>query len=121
MLARGNGAGLASAEELNTMKQLVEIGMQEGAVGLSAGLTYTPAMYADDAEIIELCKIVAKYNGYYAPHHRNYGAQFLEAVDDCIEISRASGSPLHLTHCHMSAPANHDRTDLLFDRLAHAH
>jgi N-acyl-D-amino-acid deacylase len=121
MLARGNGAGLASVAELNTMKQLVEIGMQEGAVGLSAGLTYTPAMYADDAEIIELCKIVAKYNGYYAPHHRNYGAQFLEAVDDCIEISRASGSPLHLTHCHMSAPANHDRTELLFDRLANAH
>ncbi|CAB4339929.1 unannotated protein [freshwater metagenome] len=120
MLARGNVAGLASLEELNEMKRLVEVGMQEGAVGLSAGLTYTPAMYADDAEIIELCKIVAKYGGYYAPHHRNYGAQFLDAVDDCIEISRASGSPLHLTHCHMSAPANHDRTDLLFDRLAKA-
>lgn len=120
MLARGNVAGLASKEELNQMRALVETGMQEGAVGLSAGLTYTPAMYADDAEIIELCKVVAKYGGYYAPHHRNYGSHFLEAVDDCIEISRASGSPLHLTHCHMSAPANHDRTDLLFDRLSRA-
>lgn len=120
MLARGNRAGLASEEELEEMKHLVEVGMQEGAVGLSAGLTYTPAMYADDAEIIELCKVVRKFGGYYAPHHRNYGNQFLDAVDDCIEISRASGLPLHLTHCHMSAPINHDRTDLLFDRLSRA-
>ncbi|MBC7463943.1 MAG: D-aminoacylase [Actinobacteria bacterium] len=117
MVARGNGAGLASPAELERMKSLVAQGMEEGAVGLSNGLTYTPAMYADDAEIIELCKVVAKYGGYYAPHHRNYGEGFLDAVDDCIEISRASGSPLHLTHCHMSAAKFHDRTDLLFDRI----
>jgi N-acyl-D-amino-acid deacylase len=120
MMARGNGAGLASPSELAMMEGIVAQGMKEGAVGLSNGLTYTPAMYADDAEIIALCRVVAKYGGYYAPHHRNYGEQFLEAVEDCIEISRASGSPLHLTHCHMSAKKYHDRTDLLFDRLSRA-
>ena len=120
MLVRGNVAGLASKAELSKMSEIVEQGMQQGAVGLSAGLTYTPAMYADDAEIIELCRVVAKYSGFYAPHHRNYGAQFLTAVDDCIEIARASKAALHLTHCHMSAPVNHDRTDLLFDRLSSA-
>ena len=114
MLVRGNVAGLASSAELKKMSEIVDQGMQEGAVGLSAGLTYTPAMYADDAEIIELCRVVAKYSGFYAPHHRNYGAQFLTAVDDCIEIARASKVALHLTHCHMSAPVNHDRTELLF-------
>ena len=120
MMVRGNVAGLSSPLELAEMCQVVEKGMKEGAVGLSAGLTYTPAMYADDAEIVALCQVVAKYDGYYAPHHRNYGARFLDAVDDCIEIARSSGVALHLTHCHMSAPINHDRTDLLFDRLAKA-
>ena len=120
MLVRGNVAGLSSPSELKEMEHLVETGMQEGAVGLSAGLTYTPAMYADNAELIALCRVVAKYAGYYAPHHRNYGARFLDAVDECIDISRASDCALHLTHCHMSAPANHGRTDLLFDRLAKA-
>ena len=120
MLVRGNVAGLASPAELKKMAEVVAQGMQEGAVGLSAGLTYTPAMYADDAEIIELCRVIAKYSGYYAPHHRNYGAQFLTAVDDCIEIARASKAALHLTHCHMSSPVNHDRTDLLFDRISKA-
>jgi N-acyl-D-amino-acid deacylase len=120
MLVRGNVAGLATPSELAEMARLVEIGMQEGAVGLSAGLTYTPAMYADDDELIKLCQVVAKYSGYYAPHHRNYGTQFLEAIDECIEISRASKAALHLTHCHMSSPVNHDRTDLLFERLSKA-
>jgi N-acyl-D-amino-acid deacylase len=120
MMVRGNVAGLASKDELNEMSRVVAQGMQEGAVGLSAGLTYTPAMYADDAEIVALCRVVAEYGGYYAPHHRNYGAQFLDAVDDCIEIARNSTAGLHLTHCHMSAPINYGRTDLLFDRLTKA-
>lgn len=49
-------------------------GMAEGAVGMSSGLTYTPGMYADDAELTELCRVVAEYDGYYCPHHRSYGA-----------------------------------------------
>lgn len=120
MMVRGNVAGLSSKEELAQMSQVVAQGMAEGALGLSAGLTYTPAMYADDAEIVALCRVVTEYGGYYAPHHRNYGAQFLDAVDDCIEIARQSKVALHLTHCHMSAPIYHDRSDLLFERLEKA-
>ena len=119
-LIKGNEEGYADSNELAQMSELVESGMKEGAIGLSAGLTYTPAMYASDDELIHLCKVVAKHQGYYAPHHRNYGAQFLEAVDACIEISRASGSALHLTHCHMSAPVYHDKTELLFERIEKA-
>jgi N-acyl-D-amino-acid deacylase len=117
MLARGNEPGSASVQELAKMINLVEIGMKEGAFGLSAGLTYTPAVYADDQELIELCKIVAKYKGYYAPHHRNYGAKFLDAVEDCIKIAQISKSPLHLTHCHMSHSNFHEKTELLFSQL----
>ena len=76
MMVRGNEEGTANSDELKQMCYLVESGMKEGAFGLSAGLTYVPAIYADDHEIIELCKVVAKYGGYYAPHHRNYGAKF---------------------------------------------
>jgi N-acyl-D-amino-acid deacylase len=120
MLVKGNDEGYADSNELAQMSAIVETGMEEGAIGLSAGLTYTPAMYASDDELVNLCQVVAKFGGYYAPHHRNYGSQFLEAVDACIEISRASGSALHLTHCHMSAPVYHDKTELLFERIEKA-
>lgn len=120
MLACGNEPGEASSEQMAYQLALVEEGMLQGAVGMSAGLTYVPAMYASDKEISRLAAVVAKYGGYYAPHHRNYGAKFLEAIDECIEISRSSSCPLHLTHCHMSAPIFHDKTELLFERLAKA-
>ena len=54
--------------------------MAEGAVGLSAGLTYTPGMYADTAELVALCEVVAELGGFYAPHHRSYGAGRLPAT-----------------------------------------
>lgn len=118
MLVKGSEPGIATPEELTAMKAIVEQGMREGAVGLSAGLTYTPAMYADDSELIALNSVVAKFGGFYAPHHRNYGRDFLTAVGDCIHIAEESGAALHLTHCHMSSPQFHGRTDLLFDLIA---
>ena len=120
MLACGNEPGDATEKQLNEQIKLVDQGMREGAVGISAGLTYTPAMYASDLEISKLCEVVSKYKGYYAPHHRNYGAKFLEAVDSCIEISRLSKCPVHLTHCHMSHPNFHDKVDLLFEKISNA-
>ena len=46
----------ATAAELDAMRALVRQGLAEGAVGLSAGLTYAPGMYATDDELVELCR-----------------------------------------------------------------
>lgn len=64
----------ATPAELDRMRQLVAEGLEQGAVGMSSGLTYTPGMYAPDSELTELCRVVAEYGGYYCPHHRSYGA-----------------------------------------------
>jgi N-acyl-D-amino-acid deacylase len=74
-------------------------------------------MYANDDEIVQLCKVVSQFGGYYAPHHRNYGAKFLDAVVECLDIAKLSKSPLHLTHCHMSHSNFHGKTDLLFEQI----
>lgn len=120
MLVMGGAARYANENELNEMKTITEISMKEGAVGISAGLTYTPAIYAHDDELVELCKTVSNHGGYYAPHHRNYGLGFLEAVDECLDISKKSNCALHLTHCHMSAPKYWGKAQLLIDKLSQA-
>ena len=117
MLACGFSQEPATADQMRHQLDLVETGMKQGALGMSAGLTYVPAMYASDDEITELNKVVAKYDGFYSPHHRNYGANFLDAVADCISIASKSGCKLHLTHCHMSHPKFHDKTDQLFELI----
>ncbi|WP_018565125.1 N-acyl-D-amino-acid deacylase family protein [Streptomyces sp. PsTaAH-124] len=112
----------AAPDELERMRRLVAEGLEQGAVGLSSGLTYTPGMYAEDAELTELCRVVARYGGYYCPHHRSYGAGALEAYAEMVELTRAAGCPLHLAHATMNFGPNKGRAPellaLLDDALA---
>jgi N-acyl-D-amino-acid deacylase len=107
----------ASDAELARMKRLVAEGMEQGAVGLSSGLTYTPGMYANDAELTELCRVVAGYGGYYCPHHRSYGAGALEAYAEMVSLTREAGCALHLAHATMNFGVNKGRASELLTLL----
>ncbi|MFD7134219.1 amidohydrolase family protein [Streptomyces sp. NPDC059894] len=112
----------ARPAELDRMRRLVAEGLEQGAVGLSSGLTYTPGMYAEDAELTALCEVVARHGGYYCPHHRSYGAGALEAYAEMVELARKAGCPLHLAHATMNFGVNEGRAPellaLLDDALA---
>ena len=51
--------GPPTQQQLGQMKGLVRDAMQEGAVGLSTGLAYSPGVYAHTGEVVELAKVVA--------------------------------------------------------------
>ncbi|MFE7517835.1 N-acyl-D-amino-acid deacylase family protein [Streptomyces halstedii] len=122
MLAVGWEDRPATESELVRMKDLVAQGMTEGAVGMSSGLTYTPGMYASDSELTELCRVVARYDGYYCPHHRSYGAGALAAYEEMVRLTRDAGCALHLAHATMNFGVNEgkapDLLALLDDALA---
>lgn len=106
-----------TAAELAGMKELVAEGLEQGAVGMSSGLTYTPGMYASDAELTELCRVVAEYDGYYCPHQRSYGAGALEAYEEMIALTREAGCALHLAHATMNFGVNKGRAPELLALL----
>ncbi|MEU6481950.1 D-aminoacylase [Streptomyces sp. NPDC047017] len=110
----------ATPAELDRMRRLVAEGLAQGAVGLSSGLTYTPGMYARDAELTELCRVVARYGGYYCPHHRSYGAGALEAYAEMVALAREAGCPLHLAHATMNFGPNKGRAPELLALLDEA-
>jgi N-acyl-D-amino-acid deacylase len=107
-------------QELAQMKQLLADGLEQGAVGLSAGLTYTPGMYADDEELVALCEVMREDGGFYCPHHRNYGLRALEAYADCIEIARRARVPLHFAHAHLGYDVNRGRAPELLAMIDRA-
>ncbi|MFC8723095.1 amidohydrolase family protein [Kitasatospora sp. NPDC057198] len=109
MLAMGWDNRPPTGAELDRMKRLLDQALADGAVGMSTGLTYTPGMYADTAELVELCAVVAARGGFHAPHQRSYGAGALEGYAEMVEISRRSGCPLHLTHATMNFGVNEGR------------
>lgn len=110
----------ATPEELDRMRRLVAEGMEQGALGMSSGLTYTPGMYAKNAELTELCRVVARYGGYYCPHHRSYGAGALEAYEEMATLAREAGCPLHLAHATMNFGVNKGRAPELVALLDEA-
>ena len=106
--------------EMTRMKQIIDQSMREGAIGLSTGLTYAPGMFASDDELVELCEVLRPYQGFYCPHHRNYGVAALKGYADSIEIGRRAGVPVHLTHCHLSFPMNKGRVSELIAMIDQA-
>ncbi|MFE2495887.1 amidohydrolase family protein [Streptomyces scopuliridis] len=110
----------ATDAELARMKRLVAESMEQGAVGMSSGLTYTPGMYAADSELTELCRVVAGYDGYYCPHHRSYGAGALQAYEEMVTLTRDAGCALHLAHATMNFGVNKGRAPELLTLLDEA-
>jgi len=97
----GQEAREPTDEELERMKQLLEQGMEEGAVGFSTGLFYAPGSYAKTEEIIELARVVKKYNGIYATHIRdesNYSIGLIEAIKEAITVGEEAGIPVEISH-----------------------
>jgi N-acyl-D-amino-acid deacylase len=87
-----------TADEMEQMKRLVTEAMEQGAFGLSTGLEYAPSGFAETQELIELCRIVAKYGGIYATHIRSEDKAVLEAVGEAIYIAETAGLPLQIAH-----------------------
>ncbi len=87
-----------SASELDEMKALVDQSMREGAIGLTTGLLYVPANYAETEEIIELAKVAARHGGVYVSHMRNEGPGLIESVAEVIRIASEAGIPAQINH-----------------------
>ncbi|MFG1815698.1 amidohydrolase family protein [Kribbella sp. NPDC049174] len=109
MMVVGTENRPATRAELDEMKRLLAEGLQQGAAGMSSGLTYTPGMFATTDELVELCTVLASYGGYYSPHQRSYGEGALDAYGEMVEIARRSGCALHLTHAVMNFEPNRGR------------
>ncbi|MDH4072313.1 MAG: D-aminoacylase [Gammaproteobacteria bacterium] len=91
-------------DELQAMRDLVEASMKQGALGLSTGLLYVPANFAETEEVIELAKVAAAYGGIYVTHMRNEATGLLDSVNETIRIAEEAGIPVHINH-HKAAGA----------------
>ena len=81
----GEDDRVASSTELQRMKDMVATAMEQGALGISTGLFYVPGSFTPTAEVVELSKIAAQYNGIYISHMREEAAQLLDSIAETIE------------------------------------
>jgi N-acyl-D-amino-acid deacylase len=94
----GKSHARPTPEQLQQMKDLVEEAMKNGARGLSSMLAMPPGSLATTDDIVDLCKVVAKYGGIYFSHIRNEGTDVFAAIQEAIEIGRRSGVTVEIIH-----------------------
>lgn len=95
-----------TAAELEQMRELVRVAMQEGALGVASSLIYPPGSFADTDELIALSRVAAEYDGMYISHIRDEGANMLAAVDELITIAREAQIRAEIYHLKSSGQAN---------------
>ena len=107
----------ATSEEMDEMKALTRQAMEEGAVGISSALLYTPSMHASTDELIELAKVVAAYDGMYISHIRNEGDLLLESIDELLEIGAKGNLHAEVYHLKASGVQNWPKMDVAIRKI----
>lgn len=113
-LATGDDARReATPAEVARMRELVRQALEEGAVGLSAGLEYEPGRWSTTSELVELAKELPAVGGVYISHERSEGSDplwyvpsqdgpgppsLLDAVRETIAIGEQTGARVVASH-----------------------
>ena len=120
MEAMGLDNRLPTDEEIEKMKEITRREMEAGAFGLSTGLIYIPCAYSDSKEIIEMCKVVAEYDGVFVIHQRSEADTIVDSMNEVIEIGRKSGVRVHWSHFKVAGKKNWDKIDTVLELLEKA-
>ncbi|HDN75967.1 MAG TPA: D-aminoacylase, partial [Acidilobales archaeon] len=89
---------VANERDIKSMKELLIDALNSGAFGMSLGLIYVPSMYADRRELLELSKILAKYNALLAVHMRDEALNLLDSVFEILSLAIESGVKVEISH-----------------------
>lgn len=92
--------------QLDQMRGLVRQAMLDGALGVSSALIYSPGTFAKTPELAALATEAGKCGGIYITHMRSEGDDILSAMDETIDIAKASGAPAEIYHFKIAGKSN---------------
>lgn len=88
----------ATAEEIGSMKLILDRELDKGSLGLGTGLEYEEAFYSSRDEVVELAKVAAAKGGRYISHIRSEDMHVEESIEEIIEIGREAKIPVQISH-----------------------
>ena len=113
----GYAARAAGDEDLREMSRLLDESLDAGGWGLTTGLIYQPGKYSTPEEVVALAKVAAAKGGYYATHMRSEGDNILEAIDEVIELVKATGIRAEISHLKTSGRKNWHKIDAVLNKI----
>lgn len=86
-------------DEMRNMQRLAVEAVEQGAFALSTGLSLSPSGYMSTDEVVELMKVLSKYEGVFYVTHSRFGAgKHVTAIEEAVEIGRRASVPVHYSH-----------------------
>ena len=113
----GYVATASSPSQMKEMERLLEQSLDEGGWGLTTGLIYQPGKYSTPEEVVALAKVAAAKGGYYATHMRSEGDRILEAIDEVIDLVKATGIRAEISHLKTSGRKNWHKIDAVLEKI----
>ena len=104
-------------KEMEEASRLLREAMDAGAKGLSTGLIYSPGVYSDTSEIINLARAASEHGGIYATHMRSEGDMLIESIEEVVRISSEAGIQAHISHLKASGEKNWGKLETVFEIL----
>lgn len=101
----------ATAAQIEAMRALVDEAMRAGAIGVSTGLFYEPAIAAPTEEVIEICRPLKEFNGLYCTHMRDEADRIIDSLEETFRIGREVGVPVVISHHKIVGSANYGRSE----------
>lgn len=110
----------ADAGEIARMARALEQALDEGASGLSTGLVYQPGKFAAPGEVLTLARVAAARGAGYATHMRSEGDALLEALAETLDLARATGIRIQISHLKTAHARNWHKCDAAIARIEQA-
>jgi N-acyl-D-amino-acid deacylase len=104
-------------DELERMRGHVRRAMDEGAIGLTSALIYTPGTFAKTDELVELAKVASESGGMYISHMRSEGNRLLEAIEEVVTIAREARIRAEIYHLKAAGKENWPKLDDAIRRI----
>ena len=116
----GYAGRAATSDELKEMQRLLAESLDAGGWGLTTGLIYQPGKYSTPEEVVALAKVAAERGAFYATHMRSEGDRILEAIDEVIDLVRATGIRAEVSHLKTSGKRNWHKIDAVLEKIENA-
>ena len=113
----GNHQNHLTNSEMDRMVGVLDDALSAGASGFSTGLMYAPGSCAAPEELERLCRAVARRGSLYATHMRSYSFGLLEAVDEQLNLARATGCRLQISHLQAVGRMNWDKQRIALEKI----
>lgn len=110
--ARDLGEGALAA-----MRALLPEQFAGGAGGLSTGLLYSPACFAERDELVALAAVTQAHGRLFSCHLRDEGDGLGAAVAEMLAVQQASGVALQISHLKASGRRNWGTLPTVLERL----